>query len=414
MKIISKFSCMLLATMVLASCGRNNMKDKYPNYVEDLNTIEYSFNDKEVQDPFWLGNVMYNESVLMFQKDGSEEISGNLLFVPKKIISVKDYSLKKDYIEGTDYKVEGRKIILLNKSIEYRTEKEVNGSASKQEYASKGYVLGEVSQVNTIDHIANMGGTIYTESKFYYGASLWVTYAYDINDIENNKDIFPKYDLSKLPKIKDKLDKKENLKIVGLGDSVLEGCSASSKMLHEPYQKSFFDMMKDGLERLYGINVTIDNQAVGGKDASWGQTDVVMNKVIESKPDLFIVHFGINDLGAGHSTMIYYNDIETIVLKVKQALPDVSILLMSPFFPYTGLYDESKMEEYADTISDLENTEDNVKFFDMYRFSRKLAKLGEKSYYDFGANGVNHVNDFASRIYLQTLLNLFYDFNNKK
>lgn len=67
----------------LAGCGgpetssiEIDMK-QYPNYVENLNEANYSFGDKELQDPFWLGNIMYNESVMMMQKEGQTKISGN-------------------------------------------------------------------------------------------------------------------------------------------------------------------------------------------------------------------------------------------------------------------------------------------------------------------------------------------------
>lgn len=414
MKGVTKLACFFLLSGVLAGCGgpetssiETDMKN-YPNYVENLNEAKYSFGDKELQDPFWLGNVMYNESVIMMQKEGQSKISGKLLYAPKKIISVRDYALEKEYVEGTDYKVEGNEIILLNTDIEYRTEAEVSGNESKEHYAEKGYNLGDVSLVNTISNIANMGGTIYTESKFYYGAQLWVTYGYDINEMVKDKDMFPTYSADKLPLIKDKLEKKETLKIVGLGDSVLEGCSSSGGMKHKPFLKNFMQYTKDGLERLYGVNVTLDNQAVGGKDASWGSENTQLNKVIAANPDLLILHFGINDLGAGHGAMQYYDDMQSIVLTVKNALPNVSILLLSPFAPFNGVYGEDKMEAYAEQLSSLAEENDNTAFFDMYHFSKALEE--RKDYYDMTGNGINHVNDFASRIYVQSLLQYFYNY----
>ncbi len=414
MKGITKLACFFVLAGAVAGCGgpetssiEIDMK-QYPNYVENLNEAKYSFGDKELQDPFWLGNIMYNESVLMMQKEGETKISGKLLYTPKKIISVYDYTLEKEYVEGTDFKVEGNEIILLNTGIEYRTEAEVSGSESKEHYAEKGYILDEVSYVNTVANIANMGGTIYTESKFYYGAQLWVSYAYDLNEMIKDKDVFPSYSADKLPLIKDKLEKKEPLKIVGLGDSVLEGCSSSGGMNHKPFLKNFMEYTKDGLERLYGTNVILDNQAVGGKDASWGSENTQLNKVIAANPDLLILHFGINDLGAGHGSMQYYDDMQSIVLTIKNNLPNVSILLLSPFAPFNGVYGEDKMEAYAEQLTSLALENDNTAFFDMYHFSKFLEN--RKNYYDMTGNGINHVNDFASRIYVQSLLQYFYDF----
>ena len=36
-----------------------------------------------------------------------------------------------------------------------------------------------------------------------------------------------------------------------------------------------------------------------------------------------------------------------------------------------------------------------------------------KKYLDMSANGINHVNDFASRVYLQAILSTMYDYSNK-
>lgn len=410
MKRIFKFSCLLLSAMALMGCGRETEKgidmSKYPNYVENTNKLSYSFDAKEIQDPFWKGNVIYNESVLMFQDEGSEEISGNLMYKPTKIISVRDYTLKTEYKENEDYKVEGNKIILLNKKLNYRTKNQVVGGEVPEGFN----LVPSISNLNT--DIVNMGGCVYTESSFYYGAQLWVTYAYDINDIEKEYDIFPKYNLDKLPKIKAKLENKEPIKIVGLGDSVLEGCSSSKLMKHEPFLDNFIELTRQGLVRLYDYNdkdIVLDNQSVGGKMSSWGAQDTQVNNVINAQPDLFFLHFGINDLGDKRSTMSFYEDIESIVLRVKADLPDCSIVIMSPFNPQPDLYDYEKMRDYFSIVKDeLVDTQDDVILLDMFKFSNEISK--NKKYLDMSANGINHVNDFASRVYVNSILSTFYKY----
>lgn len=379
---------------------------KYPNYVENVDELSYSFGAKEIQDPFWKGNVIYNESVLMFQEDGNEEISGNLIYEPTRIISVRDYTLGVEYKENTDFKVEGNKIVLLNKSLSYRTHSQVIGGEVPEGFQ----LVPSITNLNT--DLVNMGGCVYTESSFYYGAQLWVTYAYDINNIEENYGIFPKYNLDSLPKIKAKLENKEPIKIVGLGDSVLEGCSSSKLMKHEPFMDNFIELTRQGLVRLYGYNdsdIVLDNQSVGGKTSAWGAQDTQVNNVIKASPDLFFLHFGINDLGDRRSTMSFYEDIESIVLRTKAALPDCSIVIMSPFDPQPDLYDYTKMEDYFSVVNDeLVEQQDDVMFLDMFKFSRDISK--NKKYLDMSANGINHVNDFASRLYVNSILSTFYKY----
>jgi len=413
MKKIFKLGCLLLSSLAIPSCGSNQDNNKnnidmsrYPNFIENVNDISYSFGSKEIQDPFWKGNVIYNESVLMFQNEGTDEISGNLIYKPTKIISVRDYSLKISYKENVDYKLEGNKIILLNKEINYRTKTQVSGGE-----VPEGFVLKD-SISNQLTDLVNMGGCVYTESSFYYGSQLWVTYAYDINELDKDYDIYPQYNLEKLPKIKQKLENKESIKIVALGDSVLEGCSSSKLFKHEPYLDTFIELTRQGLVRLYGYDdkdIILDNQSVGGMMSSWGAQDAQINNVINAEPDLFFLHFGINDLGSKRSTMSFYEDIESIILRVKAALPNCSIVIMSPFNPQPDLYDYEKMKDYFSIVKDelVDNQEDTY-LLDIFKLSNDISK--NKKYLDMSANGINHVNDFASRVYTNAILSTFYKY----
>ena len=108
--------------ILMASCNTKPIENeqfdysKYPLYNENVDSIEYKFNDKEISDPFYKGNVVYNESVLLTKDDETGEISGNLMFKPTKILAVKDYTLKtKDYRQVDEvpgYSEDERQILL--------------------------------------------------------------------------------------------------------------------------------------------------------------------------------------------------------------------------------------------------------------------------------------------------------------
>lgn len=160
--------------ILMASCNTKPIENeqfdysKYPLYNENVDSIEYKFNDKEISDPFYKGNVVYNESVLLTKDDETGEISGNLMFKPTKILAVKDYTLKtKDYRQDADFTLDGNKIIKKEGSdIPYRTRAELVG-----ESIPEGYRL--VDRItNTLTDLQNMGGAIYTKSPFYYGSQL--------------------------------------------------------------------------------------------------------------------------------------------------------------------------------------------------------------------------------------------------
>ena len=57
--------------ILMASCNTKPIENeqfdysKYPLYNENIDSIEYSFGDEEISNPFYKGNVVYNESVLL-------------------------------------------------------------------------------------------------------------------------------------------------------------------------------------------------------------------------------------------------------------------------------------------------------------------------------------------------------------
>ena len=69
----SKWFSLLLLTPFIVACGNVDGTSssegidlsKFPLYTEDVNSIEYNFNDEAVSNPFWKGNVIYNETVLL-------------------------------------------------------------------------------------------------------------------------------------------------------------------------------------------------------------------------------------------------------------------------------------------------------------------------------------------------------------
>ncbi len=399
--------------IMMASCnnpntvGPNNDFDysKYPLYNESVDSIEYKFDQKEISNPFWKGNVIYNESVLLTKNEETGEISGNLMFKPTKLLAVKDFTLKtKEYKVDEDFTLDGNKIIKKDGSdIPYRTHQELVG-----ESIPEGYRL--VTQItNQLTDLVNMGGAIYTESPFYYGSQLWVSYVYDVKEIDPNIENYPTYNVSKIDRVINKLKNKEDVKIVGLGDSVLEGCSSSKKFNHEPYMDSFIEMVRDNLASLYETNVTLKNLSVGGTQSSWGCQAEQINKIVAENPDLLFLHFGINDLGSNRATMAYMDDMESIILDVQNKLPNCDIILLSPFAPNNLLYDYDKMADYVDVLKGFEESYDHVQLIDVYKLSRELGK--NKKYLDMSANGINHVNDYASRLYLQAILSTMYDYS---
>ncbi len=372
--------------------------EKMPNYVEDLDSFEYDYetNPKAVTDPFFDGNIIYNETVMLrTQEDGTG--LGYLRFEPTKIISVRDYTLKNVFAEGTDYVIDGNSIAApAGSKIGHWTDKQMHG----EEDIPAPYVKTNGIK-NTLTDYMLMSSTVYTESPFYYGTQVYVTYAYDVSEV--NAAELPKSQIASLPNLKAKLEAKSgSLKVVGIGDSVIEGCSSSEKFNHEPYQAPFFDLFTEAIERDYGLDVTGENMAVGGTTSSNGAQDALLARVVNQNPDLVLVHYGINDLPTT-SPNKFKDNIEYIVLYLKSHLPNVEIILMSPISPNNRSYDIFRLEDYRSRMDYFVEKNDGVIFLDMTAYSNFMLE-GGRDYYDMTGNGINHPNDYGHRLYTGALL----------
>ncbi len=371
----------------------------FPNYVEDYRSLNYEFDDDAISSPFWKGNVIYNETVLLSRNEETGVISGNLAYTPLKVLAVKDYTLKtRDFVEGKDYTLEGKTIIRKEGSpMPYLEETTLRG-----EYLPEGYRL--VSSVSSIaTDCVLMGPAYYTESDLYYGHQIQVSYVYDIHEIMPNYEVFAQNQLDSLPKLKKKLENKEAVKIVGLGDSVLEGCSSSKKFNHEPYMETFFNMSIQYLNEKFESQITGKNLSVGGTQSSWGASSTQIYDVSQENPDLLMLHFGINDLGAGVGPNSYIDNMLSIVLEIRNKCPSCEFLILTPFGPNPLLYDYEKVDNYIRKIkSEITDSIQGAVLVDVFNISKELYK--NKKYQDMTANGINHVNDYASRIYLQSVL----------
>ncbi len=404
MRLLKKITLFALAAVTAVSCcccggkgdsgntdgqKEDDMK-KLPFYV-DPETAEYGeFSGDLLYRPFFLGNVIYNETVLL-TGDGTNA-SGKLQFTPIKVLSVRDYTWKNEYKENKDYKVSGNVITLGDDSaIPYLSEENLKGNDLPEPY----YMTDDISKVNE-NGVMRMGATIYHEGKMIYGRQVSVSYVYDPKDI--NFDI-PVFDA---PLTVGKLERGEPVTIACTGDSIMEGCSTSGHFHHEPYMDDFMQLVKSGLESKYDSEITLSNQAVGGKTSTWGADAAQINKLISVNPDILFVHFGVNDAGANASKNLYADNIESIVVKVHSYLPDCEIVLIKCFTPHQPTYDGELLEGYWKKIDGIVGGNKNTVSLDLYHMSMKM--LETKKYMDVTGNGINHLNDFTARLYAMYIL----------
>lgn len=387
--------------LTAASCGGGNGKSKddktpssnLPNYVKPEEAA-YAFGASETVTPFYTGNVIYNESVLLIKGDDGKAV-GKLQFKPVRILSVRDYTLKHEY-DLSLFNVSDRTLTVNDPDrVTYLTEKNLQGLEMPEGFYLKNSVK------NTLTDCVLMAGAVYTESPFYYGKQIYVSYVYDTKDL--NTSLYATYKTSVLPKTQAKLAFGDSLKICATGDSVMEGCSSSKKFNHEPFMDNFMTLTVQELKRAYNNeNITLSNQAVGGMASGWGAEDAQTLKLANEHPDLLYIHFGINDLGSQNSAESYYINIKKIIDDVHGVTPDCEVVLIKAFNANPDIYDQAGFERYWAKLDQLASENANVYTLDM--FSQSLALIAAKDYYSVTGNGINHVNDFSARLYAMNMI----------
>lgn len=381
--------------------------NQFPNFMKDVSSIPYQFEEKQMREPFFWGNVIYNESAMMVEgEDGT--ISCQLRYQPQRVISIHDYTWTKEYVEGKDYEVSGNKILWKKGSeIPFWTESQLKGEGIPEPYRK----VDQITNMAT-DYVLWSGVTIYTESPFFYSNQIHVTYAYDIHEL--NRNAYPTYCLDRLPKFKEKLEGKQDVKIVTIGDSISEGCSSSGLMKHEPFMGPWVPQVADALGKAYGSNVTMVNQSVGGTTAGYVSSDPSKLQAIKDQnPDVVFIHYGVNDLGNSETPNGYGDLMLNIILYIQDELPDTEIVLLSPIMPNPYIYDSEKMTMYEDKLHSLANdySKDGkgIAVIDVNKASLDYFDSRYKRYEDYTANGINHPNDFGHRFYVQCVLGAFVD-----
>ncbi|XID92994.1 DUF5722 domain-containing protein [Paenibacillaceae bacterium WGS1546] len=340
--------------------------------------------------PFWEGNTMLNESVLMVSRN-HELPETRLLFQPTEIVSVRSARLDREYREGIDWVWEDGKLRLTEQSrIPYLTYDEM-------------YPAQYVQDVS----MPKIGGgaVIYREGSYFHDRQIVVTYKHEGNVWQGP---VPQAADQRLPKTFGQLRQGKPLTMVLYGDSISVGANASSFSQAPPYLPIWGRMVADGLARGYGSEITFINPSVGGTTSAWGK-DNAQELVADEKPDLVILAFGMNDgagsgQGDGTSPEQFKANIQSMIDTIRADNPTVEFILVGTTLPNAETFFLDKQSAYYAVLEQLADSLDGVAAANMTGVHQELLKF--KSFSDMTGNNINHPNDFLSRWYAQFVLGM--------
>ena len=331
--------------------------------------------------PYWEGNTVYNESVMVVRDEQEKLPPIPLLYPADEILEVRSSDWKHLYQEGKDWKLEnGMLIIPEGSSVPIMTH---------AEYYPK------VKVENEAFDMVGGGYVVFHEGYFFYERQIAVTYRHSAPW----KDFIPLYKGNLLPNTQRKLENKEHLNIVYYGDSVMCGANSTGAVNLPPYVPTFFNMITMELKAHYGYDdITIFNTANGGMNSQWGMENAE-EKVAAYHPDLVVINFGINcGSNGGMVKEDHQRYMKGIIDITRKTNPNAEFILISTCMPHPQvLFTHGQQGEYEPVLLQLEG--EGVAVAQVTSFHNAL--LRRKRFTDISGNNVNHANDFNARMIAQ-------------
>jgi len=230
-----------------------------------------------------------------------------------------------------------------------------------------------------------------------------------------------------------KLNNKEDITIVSIGDSITERWSASGPANVLPGCPSYSNLVTNYIREAYDVNVTNKNIAYSGKTSSWAlnycndRQYIPMDKICTFDPDLVILAFGMND-GGGTNPTNFLTNINTILNKVKTNCPNACVVVVGTALPNPELLWNGGTspflnyhDDYSATLLGAENSWTNAAYADVTKAHMEMiytvgsvpnlgnVKLnGRKSYQDTAGSNSNHPNDYFIRVYSQVIIQTIF------
>ena len=336
--------------------------------------------------PFWNGTTLPLDPLFFIKKDGAPAATAKLLFPADADLRLISPDESQVYEIGRDYTWQpGSDTITLTPQtrIPFKTQAEMYPPIGAPHSFGK--------------TVGGKTGVIFAEGPFIYNLHALASYTHSARW---TGDVPPPGPSPFLSRTVAKLQARQPLRIVLLGDSISVGASSSACIGAPPRRPNYFNRLAANLHDRFGSVITPINLSVGGKTSAWGLTQA--RKVIAQNPDLVLLAFGMNDR---EPAAPYSTTIENTVKAIRVGCPGVDFILVASMTgnPDLAHFEVSRFKQYRDALKALQGP--GVAVADMTTMWIDL--LRHKTFADLTGNGVNHPNDFGHAVYANVIEALF-------
>ncbi len=353
----------------------------------------------------WEGNKAYEEPVCYAYVDHDRFVGGELLYTPTKVLKVEAADRSCIYEEGKDYTVKGKQIIRMENS--------------------------RMPILHRDTYIKPFQGETYfewlrLEDPTYFAMILPDIYQFQVLVTYQHEGVWegfiPKANTEYLSHTIQKVKENEPLNLVFYGDSITAGWEASgcdeyvidmntleefhNQSSRPPYLPAWPSLVTTTLKEHYKCTkITKVNRGAGGSTSLWGVKNAEQ-LVNPHHPDIVVLAFGMNNLQDDPEK--FKGEILEIITTIRNQNPACEFLLVSAMIPNTEIVclRDNKLSEQEKVLYQLQESLEGIAVAPVNAVFQELARQG-KHYFDITGNAINHPNDYAVRIYAQTVLRAF-------
>ncbi len=346
--------------------------------------------------PIWEDTYIYRETFMMIEEDGI--CKAPFLLSPESVLKVESYDEEIVYEEGRDYLICEDNLVLTEGTRIPHTRWEtfyLPTERDAQEAVNKiGFELGFGLVELTDGRYLNL--TTIGNPEFVTKWQVAVTY--------RAKAAFsgyiPQGAMKQLPRLSEKLKKKEAISYVLYGDSISCGFDCSGIYGLKPGQPIWADLLLHQMERTWQVPIVYHNSSVSGMDTEWAIEHANEN-VCKYQPDLVIIGYGMNDRCNGAE---FKEKVDRLIKTIRKECPETEFVLIATTLPNklsntAPLYFCAYQEEHSDNLKAL--CKEGVVLADVQAVHKEIEK--KKRYVDLTGNFLNHPNDYLARVQAQVL-----------